>query len=113
MRLRAMTLRLRAPRELPVTVLASSAVAAGDLIAVAPAALVSATGPVRIEASRDAEIHMETTPTGISIPGTPNVVASPVQSMWQTDTVSLRLVMTASWGLRHSSGLAWLTTTAW
>jgi hypothetical protein len=36
---------------------------------------------------------METSPTAISIPGTPNVIAAPVQSMWQTDTVSLRLVM--------------------
>jgi hypothetical protein len=110
---RAMTLRLRAPRELPLTVLASSAVAAGDLIAIAPPALVSATGLVRIGASRDALIHMETNPTAISIPGTPNVIAAPVSSTWQTDTISLRLLMTASWGLRHPSGLAWLTATAW
>ena len=90
-----MMLRLRSPRELPVAVLASSAVAAGDLIAVAPPALVSALGDVRIEADREATI------------------SAPVRSMWQTDTIGLRLLMTASWGLRHPSGLAWLTATGW
>jgi hypothetical protein len=93
---RAMTLRLRAPRDLPVTVLASSAVAAGDLIAVAPPALVSALGNVRIEASRDSTEHMFDPAEAISVPGSPNVISAPIRSMWQTDTVSLRLIMTAT-----------------
>ena len=110
---RALTLQLRAPRQLPVEILASNAVAAADLIAVAPNALVSATGPVRIEASRDALTHYFDPASAISTTGTPNVVSAPVMSSWQTDSVSLRLLMTASWGLRHPSGLAWLTATAW
>jgi hypothetical protein len=110
---RAMMLRLRAPRELPVSVLASSAVAAGDLIAVAPPALVSAVGPPQILASRETTLHMHDAPTAISTAGSPNVVSAPVRSLWQTDCVALRLLLVASWGLRDPRGLAWLTATAW
>jgi hypothetical protein len=107
---RALMLRLRAPRELPVSVFASSAVAAGDLIAVAPPALVSAVGNVLIDAGRESTVHMFDPADAIAVPGSPN---APVRNMWQTDCIGLRLILTASWGLRHPSGIAWLTTTAW
>jgi hypothetical protein len=68
---------------------------------------------VQVEAGRDATVHMFDPADAIALPGSPNTISAPVRSMWQTDTVSLRLLMTASWGLRHPSGLAWLTTTAW
>jgi Phage capsid family len=110
---RAMMLRLRAPRELPVAVLASSAIAAGDLLAIAPAALVSAVGNVQVEANRDATVHMFDPAAAIAVPGSPNVISAPVRSMWQSDTVSLRLLLIASWGLRDARGLAWLTATGW
>jgi hypothetical protein len=110
---RAMTLRLRSPRELSVAVLASSAVAAGDLIAVAPPALVSAVGAVQIKADRESTVHMYDPADAIAVPGSPNVVSAPVRSTFQTDTVALRLLLTASWGLRSPAGLAWLSTTAW
>jgi hypothetical protein len=110
---RAMTLRLRSPRELSVAVLASSAIAAGDLIAVAPPALVSAVGGVQIKADRESTVHMFDPADAIAVPGSPNVVSAPVRSMFQTDTVALRLLMTASWGLRSPAGLAWLTATGW
>jgi hypothetical protein len=110
---RAMMLRLRSPRELSVAVLASSAVAAGDLIAIAPPALVSAVGGVQIKADRESTVHMFDPADAIAVPGSPNVVSSPVRSMFQTDTVALRLLMTASWGLRSPAGLAWLTAASW
>ena len=110
---RAMTLRLRSPRELSVAVLASSAVAAGDLIAVAPPALVSAVGAVQIKADRESTVHMYDPADAIAVPGSPNVVSAPVRSTFQTDTVALRLLLTASWGLRSPAGLAWLTATGW
>jgi Phage capsid family len=110
---KAMTLRIRAPRELPVDILASSALAANDVIAIAPNTLVSGNGPVRIEASRDATVHYFDPAAAISTAGTPNVVAAPVASTWQTDSVSLRLILSTTWALRHPSGLAWLTATGW
>jgi Phage capsid family len=110
---KAMTLRIRAPRELPVDILASSAIAANDVICIAPNALVSGNGPVRIEASRDALVHYFDPASAISTPGTPNVVSAPVASAWQADSVSLRLILSTTWALRHPSGLAWLTATGW
>jgi len=83
------------------------------LLAIAPPALVSAVGPVQIVAERQATVHMFDPAADISTPGTPNVVSAPVRNMWQTDCIGLRLLMTASWGLRSPAGLAWLTTTAW
>jgi Phage capsid family len=110
---KAMTLRIRAPRELPVEILASSAIAANDVICIAPNALVSGNGPVRIEASRDALVHYFDPASAIGTAGTPPVVAAPIASAWQADSVSLRLLMSTTWALRHPSGLAWLTATNW
>ena len=57
---RAVGLRLRMPYQ-PVTVLASGAIAPGDVICIAPAALVSATGPVEIDSRREVgSVHLET-----------------------------------------------------
>jgi hypothetical protein len=109
---RALTMGLRFPRELPVEVLGSSAVAATLLIAVAPAALASATGDITIDASREVgALHMEDqAPLPINETGT---LAAPVYSVFQTDSVALKLHMSASWALRDARAVAWLTTTAW
>ena len=109
---RAITLMMRAPRALPFTVLASSAVAAGDLICVGPQALAVAFGdrPEIVE-SRVALLHEDSVPTAI-VPsgGSP---ASPLRSLFQTDSVGMRLKLPAAWVLRDARGLAWTTTTAW
>ncbi len=34
------------------------------------------------------------------------VLATPARSMWQTDTLALRLVFNASWGLRTTNAAA-------
>jgi hypothetical protein len=34
------------------------------------------------------------------------VLATPSRSLWQTDSLGLRMIMEVSWGLRASSGLA-------
>jgi hypothetical protein len=62
-----------------------------------------------IELSSLAVVHMDTTPSPISTPGTPNVVASPVRSLWQTNTVAAKISFNASWALRDSRALAWMT----
>jgi hypothetical protein len=108
---RAMAIRLRAPRELPAQILASSAVTAADLIAVAPVALASATGAVEIESAREvAALHMESAPLPI---GDSGILASPTRSLWQTDSIGLKLRFGANWALRHPSALGWLTATNW
>jgi hypothetical protein len=82
-------------------------VAAADLIAVATDALAVAIDDApEVRASRDAATQHETAPTGDLLGG------SPVKSVYQLDSVTMRLKFNASWVLRDPRGVAW-TTTAW
>jgi Phage capsid family len=93
-------------------ILGSPSVAAADLIAVAVDGLAAALdSEITVEASKGATIHMETAPSPISAPGTPNVISTPVRSLFQTDSVGMRLRLPATWAVRHPSTVAWLTTT--
>jgi hypothetical protein len=110
---RAWTMVLRAPHKFePLTVLGSSAVAASDLICIAPAAFASATGSApTIENSPDTLLNMETNPAAII--GAGPTFAVPVRSTWQTDSVALKLRLPTDWALRDPRGLSWLNTSAW
>ena len=67
-------------------------------------------GP-RMEISDQATLHMEdTTPQDI-VSGSA-VVASPVKSMWQTDSLALRLIMRMNWILRRPV-VAWMSGVNW
>jgi hypothetical protein len=106
---RAMMLKLRAPHGMPVNVgvLSSSAIAAGDLICIAPVAIVSAVDSApEISASFEAVLHQDDAPTNIS-------GASPVASMYQTGALALKCRMQASWSRRDDRAVAWLTATGW
>jgi len=93
----------------------SSALAAGTCIAIATNALCSAVDPApRFDISRASAMHMvDTSPAAIGTPGTPAVVAAPTRSLFQTDTIGLRLCLEVSWALRTSSGIAYMTGTGW
>jgi hypothetical protein len=94
-------------------VLASSGVTAKTVIAVALPALCSATDPVpRLEASRDAVFHFEDTSPQPITGGTPSP-AVPVRSMFQVDSVSIRLTMFVSWALRATGGIAYVPLVTW
>jgi hypothetical protein len=109
---RAIAISLRAPRELPFPVLGSPSVAPDDVIAIATQGIASATDAVpEISSSRMATVDMDTAPLPIVDAG--GTVAAPTRSLWQTDTIGIKLRFGASWALRDPRGLAWLTTTAW
>ncbi len=111
---RAMMLKLRAPRDLPVTVLASSAIAPADLVAIAPSAVVSATdGVPEISAAKATLVHQDDAPTNIGTEGSPNVVAAPTISTYQTAALALKCKMLASWSRRDDRAVAWLSATGW
>jgi len=111
----AAKLLLNANPALPYPVLSSGGLAAGFLVAIALPALVAAVDPVpRIEASRDALTQMEdTSPVAIGTAGSPNTVAAPVRSYWQSDSVSLRMIMRLGWGLRATGAVAWTQAVTW
>lgn len=69
-------------------------------------------GP-RMEISDQATLHMEdTAPTDIVPGASPGTPASPVKSMWQTDSLALRMVMRMNWVLRRPV-VAWMTGVKW
>jgi hypothetical protein len=110
----AVALRLRLRGDFPYEALASSALAAGTVIAIAPNALASATDPVpRFDISDQATVHLDTVPSQIGTPGSPNVVAAKTISLYQSDVLSLRMIFELSWVLRHASGLAWTQGVVW
>ncbi len=95
-------------------ILPSSAIAPGDLIAIAPGAIVSATDSVpEISVSRESVLHMETNPQQLVSAGTPPVVAAPQQSLFQSDALALKCRLPITWGRRDPRAVSWLTATGW
>jgi hypothetical protein len=68
----------------------------------------------RFEVSDQATLHFDdTTPLQIGTPGTPPTVAAPVQSLWQTDSLALRLILPINWCLRRGGVVAWTAGVTW
>ena len=81
-------------------VIQSSNVTADTMLLVDAADFVSVTGDTpRFDVSDQATVHMEdTTPLAISTVGSPNTVAAPVRSLWQTDCIGVRMLLDLNWG---------------
>lgn len=102
------------PQALPFPVLQSSAVADDMLVAVAVNAFAVGLEPdIRLEVSEETAVHSDTSPAAISTEGTPNVVAAPVRSLWQTDCIGVRVILRLGWALRAEGAVAHLTYNAW
>jgi Phage capsid family len=111
---RANLMRLKASNALDgFSVLGTIGVAATDLLAVATDALASSLGGIDLDTKRSATLHEETAPLPLSTPGTPPTVAAPTRSLWQTDSVSVKVRLAATWALRDSRGVSWTTGVAW
>jgi HK97 family phage prohead protease len=68
----------------------------------------------RFELSDQATLHMEdTTPLAIGTPGAPPTVAAPVRSMFQTDSIALRMILPMNWIMRRAGLVAWVTGVTW
>jgi hypothetical protein len=94
-----------------VSVLAANAVG-NNLVCVAPNAIVAALSPNPvIETATAGELHMEgATPLPIVNGGAP---AAPSRSLFQTDSVALKMRWPVTWALRDPRAVAWLTPGAW
>jgi len=94
-------------------IIQSGTVPAGTVIVIDAADFVSVTGDgPRFEISDQAVLHMEdSSPTDISTSGT--AVAFPAKSMFQTDSLALRLVLPLTWAIRRTGTVAWLTGVTW
>src|SRR4029077_14225875 len=85
-------------------VIQSGTVTAGMVICLDAADFVSVSGDnPRFEVSDTATLHMEdTSPAQIGTAGAPAVLAGPVQSMFQTDSMALRLILPMNWTMRRT-----------
>jgi hypothetical protein len=105
----AIGLQFRLGQRLP-NIFASGALAAGTIIAIAPQAFVSVLETPRIDASIEAIVHMDSAPAAIANGGG---VAAPARSLFQTNSVGLRMITPVSWGLRAASAVAWMSAVNW
>ncbi|MHC2396489.1 HK97 family phage prohead protease/HK97 family phage major capsid protein [Bradyrhizobium barranii subsp. barranii] len=93
----------------------SGTVPMGTVIAVdcADFVTVGGEGP-RFEISDQATLHMEdTAPADIISGAAPGTPATPVKSMWQTDSMALRLILPINWTLRRAGVVAWVQGVLW
>lgn len=96
-------------------VIQSPTVAAGRVLLVDAADFVSVTGDEpRFDVSDQATLHMEdTAPLAISAAGTPNTVAAPIRSLFQTDTLAVRMILPMNWAFRRAGVVAWTDAVTW
>jgi HK97 family phage prohead protease/HK97 family phage major capsid protein len=96
-------------------VIQSGTVPVGVVICMDAADYVSVSGDApRFEISDQATLHMEdTAPLQLASAGTPPVVAAPAQSMFQTDSLALRLILPLNWTVRRAGVVAWVSGVTW
>jgi len=95
-------------------IFSSSALAAKTVVAIATNCFVSTSGESKFDVGKDPTIHMEdTTPLPRSAVATPNTVAAPMRSFWQTDSVALRMIWPIDYALRSKDALAYMTAVTW
>jgi hypothetical protein len=111
---RALMMPLMSRGGMMPTILASPVIDVDSVTAVATDGLASALSPaIDIASSREAAVHMDTAPTGISTPGSPATIASPVRTIYQTDSIATRLILVADWAVRHASTVAVVNGVTW
>lgn len=74
----------------------------------------TAIGSPAFLASEVATLHEDTVPSPISTVGTPNAVAAPIRSLYQTNSWALRMMLDADWAKMRAAGLVQqLTACSW
>jgi HK97 family phage prohead protease len=67
----------------------------------------------RLEISDQATLHLEDTAPLDLVSGSPAVVAAPQKSLFQTDSLAIRMVLPLNWLQRRAGTIAWMTGTTW
>lgn len=96
-------------------VIVSTTVPAGMVILLDAADFMTVTGDdPRFDVSDQATLHFEdTTPLQIGTAGSPNTVAAPTRSMFQTDSLALRMILPMNWAMRRTGVIAWTQSVTW
>lgn len=96
-------------------ILQSTTMTAGMVLLVDAADFFSAAGDVpRFDVNDSATLHLEdTTPLAIGTAGAPATVAAPVRSLWQTDSIGIRMLLDVNWAMRRTGVIAWTQSVTW
>ena len=88
---------------------------AGRVIAVDAADFATANGDApRFAVSTDATLHEEdTTPLALGTTGSPNTVAAPMRSLFQTDAVAVRMSLYVTWAMRRTGMVQTIAAVSW
>jgi HK97 family phage prohead protease/HK97 family phage major capsid protein len=96
-----------------IPIIDSATVTAKTLILVDAADFVVAGGEApRMEMSDQATLHMEDT-TPLDLVASPSTVAAPQRSLFQTDSLALRMVLPLNWTQRRAGTVAWTQNVTW
>jgi hypothetical protein len=105
----AVRLRLVAGPKFDTPILQSNSIPDKTIIAIESSSFVSAFGSVpEFEVGDQTAIHMES-----ATPSDPIMSGQPVKSLWQVDSIALRMRLWASWGLRASGHVQAIVGTNW
>jgi HK97 family phage prohead protease len=96
-------------------VIVSSTMPAATVLLLDAADFMSVSGDdPRFEVSDQATLHFDdTTPLNIGTVGTPPTVAAPSRSMFQTDSLALRMILPMNWAMRRTGVIAWIAAVTW
>jgi HK97 family phage major capsid protein/HK97 family phage prohead protease len=107
--------RQQAGSKFGASFIVSNTVPAARVIAIDAEDFATATGDVpKFAVSTDATLHEEdTTPLALGTVGSPNVVAAPMRSLFQTDSVAVRMTLYVSWAMRRSAMVQTISPVIW
>jgi HK97 family phage major capsid protein len=96
-------------------VIQSTNIPVDRIIALDAADFITATGDTpRFDVSDQATIHLEdTTPLALGTSAATNTIAAPTRSLWQTDTIGIRMLLDINWAMRRTGVVSWSETFAW
>ena len=96
-----------------IPIIDSATITAKTLILVDAADFVAVGGDApRMEMSDQATLHMEDT-TPLELVASPSTVAAPQRSLFQTDSIALRMVLPLNWVQRRAGTVAWTQNVTW
>lgn len=96
------------------TRIVSTTIPAGNVYMIDAADFVAVNGSPEFDASEQAVIHADdTTPLAIGTAGSPNTVAAPVVSMYQTAQIALRMLLDITWAMRRTGMVQWIDDADW
>lgn len=99
---------------LNIPIIDSGTVPAKTMVIVDAADFVVADGGApRFEISDQATLHFEDTNPADLVSGSPGVVATPQKSLFQTDSIALKMVMPLNWLQRRAGTIAWTNNVTW